>query len=104
MGFRDCMMGGESVILVIVVIVVLSITLCCCSCSASLTLCSSLFVSAGFNILVILDWRFLIHVRPCGVVAEIFGFFSKFVSQSLQVLYICQIQELAMLRVYFRQT
>ena len=54
-GFRDCMIGGASVILGIVVIGVLSITLCCCSCSASLTLCSLLFVTTGFNILVILD-------------------------------------------------
>ena len=69
--FHDCMMGGASVILVIVVIGVLSITLCCCSCSASLTLCSSSFVAAGFNIWVILDWRFLIHAHPCGVVAAI---------------------------------
>ena len=70
-GFRDCMMGGASVILVIVVIGVLLITLCCCSCSASFTLCSSSFVAAGFNIWVIFDWRFLIHAHPCGVVAAI---------------------------------
>ena len=70
MGFRDCMMGGASVILGIVVIGVSLIILCFCSCSASLTLCSSSFVAAGFNIFVILDWSFLIHARPCGVVAS----------------------------------
>ena len=71
MGFRDFMIGGESVILGIVVIGVLSITLCCRSCSANLTLCSSSFVAAGSNILVILAWRFLMHVHPCGVLASI---------------------------------
>ena len=72
MGFRDFMIGGASVILVIVVIGVSSITLCCHSCSALLTLCSFSFVSVGFNILVMFDWRVLIHARPCGVLAAIF--------------------------------
>ena len=72
MGFHDFMIGGASVILVIVAIGVSSITLCCCSFSACLTLCSFSFVSVGFNILVMFDWRFLIHARPCGVLAVIF--------------------------------
>ena len=42
-GFRDCMIEGASVIIVIVIIGALSITLC-----------SSSFATAGFNILVIL--------------------------------------------------
>ena len=71
MGFRDVMMGGASVILCIVVIGVSSITLCCLSFSIILTCCSSLFVAAGSNILMILAWRFLMHARPCGVVAAI---------------------------------
>ena len=70
-GYCDCMMGGALVILGIVVIGVSLITLCFCSCSASLTLCSSLIVAVGFNILVMLDWSFLIHARPCGLVAAI---------------------------------
>ena len=68
-GFLDLIMGGAFVIRSIVVIGVSSITLCCCSRSSSLTLCSSLFVAGGISILVICDWRFLIHVRPCGVSA-----------------------------------
>ena len=71
MGFRDCMIGGAFVILGIVVIGVSSITLCCHSCSIRCTLCSSLFATDGFNILVILDWRFLMHLRPWGVLAAI---------------------------------
>ena len=71
-GFRDCIMGGASVILGIVMIGESSITLCCRSCSASLTLCSSSFAVAGSNILTILVCRFLMHARPCGVVAAIF--------------------------------
>ena len=70
-GFCDVMMGGASVIRRIVVIGVLSITLCCFSCSIILTLCSSSFVAAGSNILTMLACRFLMHARPCGVVAAI---------------------------------
>ena len=68
-GFCDCIMGGTSVILGTVMIGESSITFCCCSCSASLTLC---FAASGFNILVMLIWRFLMHARPCGVTAAIF--------------------------------
>ena len=71
MGFRDCIMGGASVILGIVMIGESSITLCFRSCSANLTLCSSSFVVAGSNILTIFSWSFLMHARPCGVVAAI---------------------------------
>ena len=39
-GFRDCVMGGASVIIGIVIIGESSITLCCFSCSSFLTLCS----------------------------------------------------------------
>ena len=70
-GFCDYMMGGASVILGIVMIGKSSITLCCRSISSILTLCSSLFVSTGFNILVMLAWRFSMHARPCGVADEI---------------------------------
>ena len=70
-GFRDFMIGGAFVIRSIVVIGVSSITLCCCSRSAILTLCSSSFVADGFSILVMFVWRFLMHVRPCGVCAAI---------------------------------
>ena len=71
MGFRECIIGGAFVILGIVVIGELSITLCFCSFSANLTLCSLAFATNGFSILVMLDWRFLMHARPCGVVAAI---------------------------------
>jgi hypothetical protein len=64
-------MGGASVIRLIVMIGTLSITLCCRLYSFSLTLCSSLFDSLGFNILMILVWRVLMHARPCGVAAAI---------------------------------
>ncbi len=70
-GFRACMMGGASVILLIVMIGTSSITLYCRSCSISLTLCSSSLAAAGSNILIILAWRFLMHARPCGVMAAI---------------------------------
>ena len=70
-GFRAFMMGGASVIRLIVMIGTLSITLCCRLCSFSLTLCSSLLDSLGFNILMILVWRVLMHARPCGVAAAI---------------------------------
>jgi len=70
-GFRDCMIGGVSVIRSIVVIGVLSINLCCCSCSASLTLCSFSFATDGLIFLVIWVWRFLMRVRPCGVCAAV---------------------------------
>ena len=69
--FRDCMMGGASVILGIVIIGELPITFCCHSCSTSLTLCSSLFATDGFSMLVIFDWRFLMHACPWGVLAAI---------------------------------
>ena len=72
MGFRDCMMGGASVILGIVTIGESPITLCCRSCSSSLTLCSLSFATDGFSMLVIFDWRFLMHARPWGVLMEIF--------------------------------
>ena len=72
MGFRECIIGGASVILGIVVIGASSITLCCHSCSTSLILCSLAFATDGFSILVMLDWRFLMHACPCGVVAAIF--------------------------------
>ncbi len=72
MGFRACMMGGASVILLIVMIGTSSITLCCCSISAALTLCSSSRALSRFNILVMFVWRILMHARPCGVAAAIF--------------------------------
>jgi predicted tellurium resistance membrane protein TerC len=65
------MMGGASVIRLIVMIGASSITLCYRSFSVILTLCSSLLAAVGFNILVMLVWRFLMHARPCGVVAAI---------------------------------
>ena len=71
-GFCDCMMGGASVILGIVMIGKSSIPLCCRSVSSILTLCSSLFVSTGFNILLMLAWRFSMHARSCGVTDAIF--------------------------------
>ena len=64
-------MGGASVILGIVIIGESSITRCCCSCSSFLTLCSSAFATDGFSILVMFDWRLLMHVCPCGVLAVI---------------------------------
>jgi hypothetical protein len=70
-GFRACMMGGASVIRLIVIIGASSITLCFRSLSANLTLCSSLLAAVGFNILVMLVWRFLMHARPFGVAAAI---------------------------------
>jgi hypothetical protein len=65
------MIGGASVIRLIVLIGVSSITLCFRSFSAVLTLCSSLLVAVGFNILVMLVWSVLMHARPCGVAAAI---------------------------------
>ena len=70
-GFRDCIMGGASVILGIVMIGESSITLCFRSCSAILTLCSTSVAAVGSNILVMFVWSFLMHARPCGVVAAI---------------------------------
>ena len=71
MGFRDFMIGGAFVIRSIVVMGVSSITLCCRSHSSVLTLCSLSIVTCGFNMLVILVCRFLMYVRPRGVVAAI---------------------------------
>ena len=76
-GFRAWMMGGASVIIGIVIIGDSSITLCCCSCSSFLTLCSLACVTDGFSILVMFDWRYLMHARPCGVLAAILVLFAS---------------------------